>query len=129
MTRFALAAVLLAACGGDDGGGALADAPRSDTGGSANKVMAVTCPTTADAMVTISAGGMAYSPAAQNVPKNAVVKFVMTATHNTAPNPQTTTDPGLTVGFGETKCLKFTETGTFGFYCSAHGFAGTITVQ
>jgi plastocyanin len=25
--------------------------------------------------------------------------------------------------------LKFTQAGTYGFFCSAHGFNGTITVQ
>lgn len=128
MTRLALAALLFAACGGDDGGGTgidtqLADAPSN------NKVVTVNCPATADAMVTVNTAGTAYMPAATTVPVNAVVKFVMTATHNAAPNTQTTTDPGLNVGFGETKCLKFTTAGTFGFFCSAHGFSGTITVQ
>jgi plastocyanin len=123
--------VLAAACGGDDGGGGVTpDAPaQTPDAASTNKVVTVTCPTTADAMVTISSGGSAYSPMTQTVPVNAVVKFVMTATHDAKPNPQTTSDPGLSVNFGETKCLKFTATGTYGFYCSAHGFAGTITVQ
>jgi plastocyanin len=80
-------------------------------------------------MVGISAGGLAYDPMTQTVPLNAVVKFVMTATHDAKPNTLTTTDPGLTVGFGETKCLKFTAAGTFGFFCTAHGFNGTLTVQ
>ena len=128
MTRLVLAALLLAACGGDDGGGGTADATMTDTG-STNKVVSVTCPGTADAEVTISTGGGAYMPMATTVPVNAVVRFTMTATHDAKPNTLTTTDPGLVVGFGETKCLKFTATGTFGFFCSAHSFAGTITVQ
>jgi plastocyanin len=120
----------LAACGGDDGGSMqTADAMGSGSGSGSNKVMSVTCPTTADAMVTVSAGGGSYSPMTQNVPVNAVVKFVMTPTHDAKPNTQGMTDPGLTVGFGETKCLKFTQAGTYGFFCSAHGFNGTITVQ
>jgi plastocyanin len=45
------------------------------------------------------------------------------------PNTQTTTDPGLVVNFSETKCLKFTAAGTYGFYCGPHGFSGTVTVQ
>lgn len=127
MTRLALAALLCAACGGDDGGGGTADAKMPD--GSTNKVVAVTCPATADAEITVNAAGTAYSPMATTVPVNAVVKFTMTATHNAAPNTLTTTDPGLNVGFGETKCLKFTATGTFGFFCTAHSFAGTVTVN
>ena|SRR5689334_2086086 len=131
MTRFVLAALLVAAaCGGDDGGGGgnPADAKLADAA-SSNKVVAVTCPTTADATVTIAQSGTAYMPMATTVPVNAVVKFVMTSTHDAKPNTLTTTDPGLTVNFGETKCLKFTATGTFGFFCSAHSFAGTVTVQ
>jgi plastocyanin len=41
----------------------------------------------------------------------------------------TTSDSGLHVNFNETKCLKFTKQGTFGFHCGPHGFLGTITVQ
>ena len=44
--------------------------------------------------------------------------------------PNTTmSDPGLNVGFGATKCLRFTAPGTFGFHCTPHGFAGTVTVN
>lgn len=127
MKRLGLTLMLLAACGGDDGG--TPATPDAAGSGSSNKVVAVTCPSAVDGMVTVNAGGTAFSPMTQTVPANAVVKFVMTATHNAAPNTQTTTDPGLNVGFGETKCLKFTTAGTFGFFCSAHGFSGTITVQ
>ncbi|HEX5059150.1 MAG TPA: hypothetical protein VFV99_07305, partial [Kofleriaceae bacterium] len=108
MTRLALAALLFAACGGDDGGGGgttdgkMADAP------STNKVVTVTCPTTPDREVSVNTAGTGYMPAATTAPVNAIVRFTMTATHDVAPNPQTTSDPGLRVGFGETKCLKFT---------------------
>ena len=130
MTRFALAVLLLSACGGDDGGSVPLDgANQQPDAASGNKVVGVTCPATPDATITVTAGGGAYSPMATTVPLNAIVKFVMTPTHDTKPNTVTTTDPGIVVGFGETKCLKFTATGTFGFYCSAHSFAGTVTVQ
>jgi plastocyanin len=128
MSRFVVLA-LVAACGGDDGGSVTTDAPPMADAPSTNKVVTVTCPGTPDAMVGISAGGLAYDPMTQTVPVNAVVKFVMTATHDAKPNTLTTNDPGLTVGFGETKCLKFTAAGTFGFYCTAHSFVGSITVQ
>jgi plastocyanin len=125
MKRFALAVLVLAACGGDDGGMTTQmDAPMNT-----NKVQTVTCPTTADAMVMTTSTVDAYMPATQTVPKNAVVKFVMASVHDVAPNTIGTSDPGLVVGFGATKCLKFTESGSFGFFCSAHSFAGTITVQ
>jgi plastocyanin len=38
-------------------------------------------------------------------------------------------DTGLNVGFGETKCLKFTKQGAFGFHCQPHSFTGTVTVN
>lgn len=126
MTRLVVAALFVAACGGDSGGGT-ADAKLADA--STSKVVPVTCPTTADAMVTVTTGGGAFMPMTQTVPRNAVVKFTMTPSHDVAPNPQTTTDPGLVVGEGETKCLRFTTAGTYGFYCAMHSFAGTITVQ
>ena len=126
MKRFAFAALVLAACGGDDGGMTTQmDAPMMNM----NKVQTVTCPTTADATVTTTSTVDAYMPMTQTVPRNAVVKFTMAGTHDVAPNTIGTSDPGLVVGFGQTKCLKFTEAGTFGFFCSAHSFAGTITVQ
>jgi plastocyanin len=125
MKRFALAVLVLAACGGDDGTNPMADAPATT-----NKVQTVTCPTTADGMVMTTSTVDAYMPATQTVPKNAVVKFVMASVHDVNPNTVggATSDPGLAVGFGQTKCLKFTESGTFSFFCSAHSFVGTITV-
>ncbi len=129
MTRLVVAAALfVAACTSSDPGGGGGGSGTPDAA-SSNKVVAVTCPTTADAMVTVTSGGGAFMPMTQTVPKNAVVKFVMTPTHDAAPNTLVNTDPGIVVGQGQTKCLKFTETGTYGFYCSAHSFAGTITVQ
>ena len=128
MIRLALVALVVAACGGDDGGGT-PDARMADAPMNTNKVQTVTCPTTADAMVTVNAGGSAYVPMTQTVAVNAIVKFVMTPTHDAKPNTLTTTDPGIVVDFGATKCLKFTQAGTYGFFCTAHSFAGTITVQ
>ena len=125
MKRFLL--IMLAACGGDDGPtNTMTDAMGS---GTTNKVVEVTCPATADGAVTVNASGDAYVPKTQTVPLNAVVKFTMTGGHDATPNTLTTTDPGLKVGLGQTKCLKFTATGTFGFFCSPHGFNGTVTVQ
>src|ERR1044072_4061179 len=128
MKRLLLAALVLAACGGDDGGGTTTDARPADTGAT-NKVQTVTCPTTADATVMTTDASSSYMPMTTTVPKGAVVKFVTSPTHDVAPNTIGTSDPGLVVGFGQTKCLKFTESGTFGFYCTTHSFSGTITVQ
>jgi plastocyanin len=118
--------IMLAACGGDDGGtNTMIDA----MGSASNKVVEVTCPGAVDGMVTVNATGDAYVPKTQTVPPNAVVKFMITPGHDVTPNPQTTTDPGLKVPLGATKCLKFTTAGSYGFFCTPHGFSGTITVQ
>lgn len=100
-------------------------------------VLAVTCDDTE--VGTVSTEGMSTAafytydglttPFTINV--DDVVKFVMPGgtNHDVAPDPTTTTDPGLRVGFAQTKCLKFTMAGTFGFKCSVHSFKGSITVQ
>jgi plastocyanin len=90
-------------------------------------VMTVTCPATPDATVTTGVAD-AYVQPATTITQGQVVKFVMNAAHNVAPN-TTMSDSGLNVGFGATACLMFTHTGTFGFHCSAHGFMGTVTVN
>ena len=126
MTRVVLTLLLLGACGGESNSSA--DAPSTIDANNAT-VLTVTCPGAVDATITVNAAGTAYMPMATTVPKNAVVKFVLPPLHDTKPNTLTTTDPGIVVGFGETKCLKFTASGTFGFFCTAHSFAGTITVQ
>jgi plastocyanin len=127
MKRLAFAVLMVAACGGDDG----TTTTQMDAPASTNKVLTVTCPTTADATVMTTSTVDAYMPATTTVPKNAVVKFVMASAHDVNPNTAggKTSDPGLTVGFGETKCLKFTETGAYNFFCSVHSFAGVVTVQ
>lgn len=128
MTRLALAALLLSACGGDDGGSSGTPDAGNTADANTNKVQAVTCPATVDATVTTKPSGESYDPMMTTVPVNAIVKFEMPGDHHVAPNP-TSGDPGLSVGFGETKCLKFTAAGTYGFYCTPHGFSGTIVVQ
>jgi plastocyanin len=129
MIRLAVTALLLAGCGGDGGGGGMIDAAKMPDSAPVGTVMTVTCPGTPDATITVTPGGGAYMPMATTVPVNAVIRFQMTPTHDAKPNTLTMTDPGIQVGFGETKCLKFTATGTFGFFCTAHSFAGTVTVQ
>jgi plastocyanin len=59
---------------------------------------------------------------------NDVVMFMMPGIHNVVPD-ATMSDTGLHVGFGETKCLKFTVAGAFHFHCQPHGFEGVITAN
>lgn len=69
-------------------------------------------------------------PMTTTIAVGGVVKFIMSTTHNVVPNPiAPMSDPGTTVDYGETKCLRFDQAGAFGIYCATHSFAGTITVQ
>lgn len=130
--------IVLAACGGDDGDttmhrdaatNPIDAAPMADAPVDAQQfVVTVTCPGNEAATITTTNGVNAYSPDAVTVDVNDVVKFVMASSHNVIPT-GTQTDPGLRVGFGETKCLQFTTAGTFTFKCQPHPFSGTITVQ
>jgi plastocyanin len=131
MTRFALAVLLVTACGGDDGGGMVTpDAAKSIDAAPMNKVVPVTCPNTVDAMVMTTNASFSFMPMATTITVGGVVKFVNSTEHNVAPNPMAAlTDPGLMVGFGQSGCLKFTQAGTYGFLCSPHGFVGTVTVN
>lgn len=122
---FAVLSIGLLACG-DDGG----TTPQVDAPVTTATVEAVTCPATPDAAVTTNAGGTAFEPATTTISVGQVIEFTMPSTHNVVPNAAGgTTDPGLTVNFNETKCLKFTAAGTFHFKCNPHGFAGSVTVQ
>ena len=127
MFRRALLLVAIAACGGDDGMTTTIDARSVDA--VPNKVMEIGCPASPDGNVTTNAGGTAYVPMQTTISVNGIVRFMMPADHNVVPNTLTTTDPGLSVPFNTTKCLRFTTAGTYGFNCGPHGFAGTIVVQ
>ena len=127
MFRRGLILVAIAACGGDDGMNTQVDARAVDA--VASTVMEIGCPASPAGDVTVNLGGTAYVPMQTTIQVNGIVRFTMPADHNVVPNTLTTTDPGLTVPFNTTKCLRFTTAGTFGFNCGPHGFAGTIVVQ
>jgi len=130
MTRRALFAscfaLAIVSCGDDGGENAPPDAAQPD--GTAASVVMVTCPATPAATVTTSDVSFVYTPADTVITQGQVVKFTMSGTHNVAPTPGMS-DPGLAVGFGEEKCLMFTQTGTFKFFCTPHGFGGMVTVN
>src|SRR5690349_10225609 len=99
------ALALLAACGG---GGSTVDGPMHD-GTNATVVMVDCNSTAAAATVTMNDMVDAYMPMASTIAMGQVVKFVTSATHNVEPNTSAAmTDPGLSVGFSQTKCLRFT---------------------
>jgi plastocyanin len=114
----------LAACGGGGSSSpdAAVDAPV------VAKVAEVTCPATPDATVMTVDGTFSYMPNAVTITQGQVVKFTTSSTHDVAPN-TTGSDPALRVGFGATKCFRFTVPGTYGFHCTPHAFTGTITVN
>jgi plastocyanin len=60
---------------------------------------------------------------------NDIVKFTMPSSHNAVSGkPGTGADGKFKVNYKETKCLQFTEVGTFPFYCEPHQFTGEIKV-
>ena len=95
-------------------------------------MVSVSCPTTPDlTVVTVdnSDGSHAYSPATSTINAGQIVKFVMTPIHDAQSGTPGSPDTTFHVDFNQTRCLQFTEAGTFPFYCSLHLFTGTITVQ
>ena len=128
MIRFAMVAVVIAACGGSDS--KTPDAPATHDSPPA-AVQMVTCPGTPAATVTTS--GFMYSPMSVTITQGQVVQFTMPSAHDVAPghvpSDSTLSDSGLTVNFSETKCLMFTQTGMYGFHCMPHSFNGTVIVQ
>jgi plastocyanin len=128
MKSLPLVFLLLAACG-DDGAMTQVDAPTAIDAPTAT-VMKVTCPALVAATVMTTDASFSYSPMATTISVGQIVKFNTSSSHDVKPNPiAPKTDSGLSVGFNEMTCLKFTATGTFGFVCSLHSFAGTITVN
>lgn len=126
MTRFAIVALVLAACGGSDNN--TADAPKTIDSAPAT-VQTVTCPATPAA--TVMTSGFMYAPVTTMINQGQIVQFVMPAEHDAEPGhfDGTLADPGLTVDFNQTKCLMFTQSGMYGFHCGPHHFDGTIVVQ
>jgi plastocyanin len=129
MQRLAFVLLALAACGGDDNN-SMPDAQVS-IDSPALAVQAVTCPATPDAtVITMNSN---YMPMSTTISQGQVVRFMLEASHDAepghVPSDSTVADPGLHVGFGETKCLMFTQTGMYGFHCGPHMFSGTIIVQ
>ena len=145
MKSFVALAIVVAACGGDDGGthhdaatagdgsgssdASVSDAMPADAPGDAQAfVLTVTCDGTAKGPITTN--GFAFDPNTLTINVGEMVRFTMPVNHNVVPDPTAAlTDPGLRVDFNEDKCLQFTATGTFGYKCQPHGFKGSITVQ
>lgn len=126
-----LVSILLAGCtvGGGGGNGGDDDAPPIDAPPvvDAPPFIEVAC---GAEIATVSAEGPdteAYTPEDTIVDVGDVVQFIVDQDHDV--NAQPDTDEALFVDFGETRCFQFNEVGTFGFFCSTLGFAGTISVE
>jgi len=120
-----LAGLLLAACGSSS---TTPDAPMGvDAAGPS--VRALTCPPGSMPTVTTDESALAYAPPSTTISAHGIVKFMMSPSHNVAPNPLRATDPGLMVDYGKIVCLEFDKASTFNFQCLSHGFVGTIVVQ
>jgi plastocyanin len=92
-------------------------------------VIAVPCPASPAKAITASDNNdKTYMPSSVTITMGQIVKFTMPGAHDVEPN-LTMSDPGLTVNFGETRCLMFSRTGTYGFHCGPHQFTGTVVVQ
>jgi plastocyanin len=118
--------VVLAACGGSDDPAGV-DAPGGNVDAAAPSVVEVS-PCAGESATVITDGTFKYSPMATTITLDQIVKFDMDPSHDVAPN-GAMSDPGLRVGFGATKCLRFTKAGTFNFKCTPHGFTGSVTVN
>ncbi len=123
MLRLTLVLSALAACGGDD-------PPADSSGGGdapASTIETVT-PCAGEIATVMTTTAFSYMPKDTTITAGQIVKFVMDPTHDVAPK-TAADDSGLRVGFGATKCLKFTTAGVFNFKCTPHGFAGSIIVN
>lgn len=138
---------VVAACGGDDSstpvdapvgldgspgdGPQVVDAPSVDApsvDAPPSVVQEVSC-AGANIAATITAPGFAFSPMQSTVALNAVVQFTMPGSHSAVSGETPgVADGQFTVSFSETKCLRFTAAGTYGFWCNPHQFTGSITV-
>lgn len=127
MTRFVLAALVFAACGGDDPDTTQTDAAVVQMDAAAKVVALATCPATVAA--TMTTGESAFLPMTSTVSVGSVVKLTSTVNHNVVPNTLQPHDTTIMVGQNATKCFQFNAAGSYAIACGFHGFAGTITVQ
>ena len=116
------AALVLAACGGDDDGTTPVDAPVV-IDAPAPMVMEVACASVTPT-ATVRPLATAFDPPVVNISTGQVVQFIMDSFHNS------TSGDGLWVaGFNATVCVQFDSVGTFIHTCTVHGFTGQIVVQ
>jgi BRCT domain type II-containing protein len=85
-------------------------------------VKVVTCP--ANPTYKVGVAGHAYDPATQTVPVGSIVKITTSADHSAK-----SVENLFFVDFANSECVQFGIPATYKFYCTAHGFVGSVTVQ
>lgn len=148
--------LLVGACGDDDGEAATIDAAAVDAAAAdapaidaavdaavdapgtpdaradarqASTVQVVSCAGAAIAL-TVTAVDFEYRfDGTTDLGQNAIVRFMMTSSHNAISGGLDAPDGQFEVDFSETKCLQFTAAGLFPFYCGPHSFTGSIRIR
>ena len=122
--KIAIALVFFAAAACGSSSNTTIDSPPSSS------VQAVSCAgaTIAQTFTVTGTTSFMFSPMTATVPVNSIVEFNTTSFH-----PVQSGTPSAPDGkFGPTtgdNCFKFTQAGTFPFFCNVHLFTGTLTVQ
>jgi plastocyanin len=120
LLSLALALPLLG-CGGDDQPIADDEPLPPDAAASAD-VVEVDC-ASATAAATVTTVGFAYEPASVTVATGEVVKFTPQDGHDAMGQGN-----AIDVPLAGEGCYRFDAAGSFGFFCSPHGFSGTVEV-
>ncbi len=126
MKRFACSLFLLtmtaalAACGGDDP--PADDDPQPDADVNADLVE-VDCDTTTVAEI-ITTSGFAYSPMSVTINVGESVRFSPTSGHDVAGDGN-----AIDVPIAGEGCYRFNTAGTYDFFCTPHGFTGSVVVE
>jgi plastocyanin len=126
--------VPLAACGGDDSTPAPDAAAGPDgslTDATPSSVQVVDCASaTVAATIDSTMTPFTFTPNTATINAGEVVKFISDPIHNVLSGTPPTTDGKFSTTDGSTVCLKFTEAGSFPFFCMHHtSMTGTITVN
>ncbi len=81
--------------------------------------------------ITITGVPSAFTPSSVTITANQVIRFDPAGTfHNmTSGTPPSNANGIFATPNSQEACLRFTQAGTFAYYCSIHLFTGTITVN
>jgi plastocyanin len=149
MTKYLLVAATIftgaAGCGDDDGGNPIdaaaidtatvdtsaidtptvIDGPTIDTPPSTVQVVDCAGATIASEVTT---PGFNFAITDNTINVNQIVRFTIGAGHTAVSGTNGTPDGRFNVGNNAPVCLRFTEAGSYPFYCNPHLFSATLTV-